>query len=136
MRTVQFLLGLMGIGGLASRLSALPGDQLPVAPDQPTASLASIAVPESLSSIALLGKVAIEANFSAWQEDFALPLVHKNCKPSQHGAESLQRATALGIRQHLWPFVREIAARSRALPVKMSQDHCPCAQLQRANDIN
>jgi len=34
----------------------------------------------------------------------APPLIHKTYEPSHHGDEAFQRAAALGVKSHHWPF--------------------------------
>lgn len=111
MRAARTLLILIGIGGLAYWYAAGPDEQVAQAPGEPTASPASITVPESLSSNAQVGKVAFEDKCSVChginavgRMDVAPPLVHRIYEPSHHGDESFQRAVAFGVRQHHWPF--------------------------------
>ncbi|MYH57910.1 MAG: cytochrome c [Boseongicola sp. SB0675_bin_26] len=111
MRIARILFILVGIGGLAYWLAAGPDKQVAQTPDEPTTSLAIITVPESLSSSAQVGRVAFEAKCSVChegnavgREDIAPPLVHKIYEPSHHGDEAFQRAVAIGVRQHHWPF--------------------------------
>ena len=135
MRVIRFLLIFAGIGGLAYYWFATVSDE-------PATSLASIAVPESLSSDARIGKVAFEAKCSVChgvnavgQEDIAPPLVHKIYEPSHHGDESFQRAVAIGVRQHHWPYgdMPPIEGLTRG-DVKMIIAYV--RELQRANGID
>ncbi len=89
--------------------SATPSDQ----PNAAVAAgaLASVIVPDQLSDNAAIGKRAFEANCAAChavnaagQDGVAPPLIHKIYEPSHHGDESFQRAVALGVRSHHWPF--------------------------------
>lgn len=41
---------------------------------------------------------------AAGQDGVAPPLVHKLYEPSHHADEAFQRAAALGVRAHHWPF--------------------------------
>ena len=111
MQVARILFILVGIGGLACWLAAGPDKQVAQTPDEPTTSLAIITVPESLSSNAQVGRVAFEARCSVChgvnavgREDIAPPLLLRICEPSHHGDESFQRAVAIGVRQHNWPF--------------------------------
>ena len=142
MRAVHFLLFFVGIGGLAYWFGKGPDERVAQASDEPAASLASITVPESLSSDAQVGKVAFEAKCSVChganavgQEDIAPPLVHKVYEPSHHGDESFQRAVAFGVRQHHWPFgdMPPIEGLTRG-EVKMIIAYV--RELQRANGIH
>ena len=38
------------------------------------------------------------------QEGLAPPLVHNIYEPGHHGDEAFQRAVAVGVRRHHWPF--------------------------------
>ncbi len=70
-----------------------------------------VSVPDTLSSSGKLGKRIFEEQCAschgrnaAGQEGVAPPLIHKIYEPSHHGDESFQRAVALGVRAHHWPF--------------------------------
>ena len=73
--------------------------------------LVDIAIPETLSANAQIGKRGFEANCAAChglnavgKDGVAPPLVHIIYEPSHHGDESFQRAVAMGVRGHHWPF--------------------------------
>ena len=73
--------------------------------------LAEVLVPETLSQNAQVGKLGFEAKCAvchgvnaAGQDGVAPPLVHIIYEPSHHGDESFQRAVAMGVRGHHWPF--------------------------------
>lgn len=73
--------------------------------------LANVLLPEMLSQNARIGKVGFEAKCAtchgvnaAGQDGVAPPLVHIIYEPSHHGDESFQRAAAMGVRGHHWPF--------------------------------
>jgi len=73
--------------------------------------LAEVLVPETLSQNAQIGKLGFEAKClvchgvnAAGQDGVAPPLVHIIYEPSHHGDESFQRAVAMGVRGHHWPF--------------------------------
>ena len=79
--------------------------------DEETTAIVTITVPDTLSPNAEIGKIAYQAKCSAChaengvgQIDVAPPLVHIIYEPSHHGDESFQRAVALGVRGHHWPF--------------------------------
>ena len=68
-------------------------------------------IPETLSRNAQIGKLGFEAKCAifhgvnaAGQDGVAPPLVHIIYEPSHHGDESFQRAIAMGVRGHHWPF--------------------------------
>ena len=73
--------------------------------------LVDITIPETLSANAQIGKRGFEANCAAChglnavgKDGVAPPLVHIIYEPSHHGDESFQRAVAIGVRGHHWPF--------------------------------
>ena len=73
--------------------------------------LAQVKVPEVLSAEASAGRTSYQAkcaschgNNAAGLDGVAPPLVHKIYEPSHHGDEAFQRAAALGVRGHHWPF--------------------------------
>ena len=73
--------------------------------------LAEVLVPETLSQNAQIGKLGFEAKClvchgvnAAGQDGVAPPLVHIIYEPSHHGDESFQRAVAMSVRGHHWPF--------------------------------
>lgn len=75
------------------------------------AVLANVIVPDALSENAQIGKRVYEARCAtchginaAGQDGIAPPLIHKVYEPSHHADESFQRAAALGVRAHHWPF--------------------------------
>lgn len=73
--------------------------------------LVDITIPETFSANAQIGKRGFEANCAAChglnavgKDGVAPPLVHIIYEPSHHGDESFQRAVAIGVRGHHWPF--------------------------------
>ncbi|MDE0048071.1 MAG: cytochrome c [bacterium] len=73
--------------------------------------IVAISVPEALSARALAGQKTWDANCASChgrhavgQDGIAPPLVHIIYEPGHHGDESFQRAVALGVRAHHWPF--------------------------------
>lgn len=74
-------------------------------------ALVEITLPAALSAEATSGKALFEANCvqchgtnAVGQNGVAPPLIHKIYEPNHHGDESFQRAAALGVRGHHWPF--------------------------------
>lgn len=74
-------------------------------------AIAKVNLPEKLSAKAQLGRDGFEANCAACHgtnaaglDGVAPPLVHIIYEPNHHGDESFQRAAALGVRGHHWPF--------------------------------
>ena len=105
-------------------------------------TLATVIVPETFSSNATIGLKAFEAKCKAChaengagQKDVAPPLVHKIYEPNHHGDESFQRAAALGVRSHHWPFgdMPPVEGVTRG-DVKMIVAYI--RELQQANGIN
>ena len=115
---------------------------------QPTSNQVAIAIPivhvslpAQLTTKAQTGKRRFEANCvschgenAAGQEGIAPPLVHKIYEPSHHGDESFQRAAALGVRAHHWPFgnMPSIEGLNRS---EISDIIAYIRELQRANGI-
>jgi mono/diheme cytochrome c family protein len=73
--------------------------------------LANVLLPETLSQNAQIGQLGFEAKCAAChgvnaagQDGVAPPLVHIIYEPSHHGDEAFQRAAAMGVRGHHWPF--------------------------------
>lgn len=80
-------------------------------PAQSGAAIANVVLPATLSDRALIGRDGFDANCAAChgtngsgRDGVAPPLVHKIYEPNHHGDESFQRAVALGVRGHHWPF--------------------------------
>ena len=104
--------------------------------------LAEVLVPETLSQNAQTGKLGFEAKClvchgvnAAGQDGVAPPLVHIIYEPSHHGDESFQRAVAMGVRGHHWPFVDmpPVGGVTRADVTKIT---VYIRELQLANGIN
>ena len=111
MRKIWILAVIIAIGvAVYLRQSAdQPVEQ--TAEDTLSTALVSIVLPDSLSAQATTGKTIFEAKCAAChglnavgQAGVAPPLIHKIYEPSHHGDESFQRAVAMGVRQHHWPF--------------------------------
>lgn len=110
--------------------------------DEGNTALVEITLPDTLSENAQIGKKVYEAKCVAChapngvgQINKAPPLVHKIYEPSHHGDESFQRAAALGVRSHHWPFgdmppVENITRADVVYIVNYIRE------LQRANGIN
>ena len=105
-------------------------------------TLVSVTLPEQFSDNAIIGKRIFEAKCAschgqnaAGQKGVAPPLIHKIYEPSHHGDESFQRAAALGVRAHHWPFgnMPPVDGLTRA---DVSTIITYLRELQRANGIN
>jgi mono/diheme cytochrome c family protein len=75
------------------------------------APLVEVAIPATFTEQQAMGQIAFEANCAAChgvnavgRDGVAPPLVHKIYEPSHHGDEAFQRAVALGVQAHHWPF--------------------------------
>lgn len=104
--------------------------------------IVEINLPNKLSQVALRGKSSFETNCAAChgrnavgQVGVAPPLVHFIYEPSHHGDESFQRAVALGVRAHHWPFgnMPPIEGLDREAVADIV---AYVRELQRANGIN
>ena len=105
-------------------------------------ALVTIALPDALSANAQIGQTAYIAKCSAChgidavgRDGVAPPLVHKIYGPNHHGDEAFQRAVALGVQGHHWPFgnmppVDGLNRADVALIVRYIRE------LQQANGIN
>jgi mono/diheme cytochrome c family protein len=104
--------------------------------------LANVLLPETLSQNAQIGKFGFEAKCAAChglnaagQDGVAPPLVHIIYEPSHHGDEAFQRAVAMGVRGHHWPFgdMPPVDGINRA---DVTMIIAYIRELQRANGIN
>lgn len=105
-------------------------------------ALVKVILPDSFSDKAKVGQVGFNAKCAAChgvnaagKDGVAPPLVHKIYEPSHHGDESFQRAAALGVRAHHWPFGNMPAVEGVTRgDVKMITAYI--RELHRANGIN
>jgi len=104
--------------------------------------LADVLLPESLSQNAQIGELGFEAKCAAChglnaagQDGVAPPLVHIIYEPSHHGDEAFQRAAAMGVRGHHWPFgdMPPVEGVTRG---DVTMIIAYIRELQRANGIN
>ncbi|MCY4608870.1 MAG: cytochrome c [bacterium] len=112
--------------------------------DNPVGSgppIVAVSVPATLSARAQAGQKTYEANCAschggnaAGQDGLAPPLVHIIYEPGHHGDESFQRAVALGVRAHHWPFgdMPPVEGLSRS---DVAEIIAYIRELQRANGI-
>ena len=107
----------------------------------PGGALATVSLPETLSQSAQIGKLAFDTKCAschranaAGQHGVAPPLVHIIYEPGHHGDEAFQRAAAIGVRAHHWPFGNMPAVEGITRgDVKMITSYV--RELQRANGI-
>ena len=107
-----------------------------------TTAMVEVTLPDALSFMAEVGKTKFDANCAqchganaAGQLGVAPPLVHIVYEPNHHGDESFQRAVAMGVRAHHWPFGNMPAVDG------LNRDDVATIiayirELQRANGIN
>ena len=104
--------------------------------------LANVLLPETLSQDAQIGQLGFEAKCAAChglnaagQDGVAPPLVHIVYEPSHHGDEAFQRAAAMGVRGHHWPF-GDMPAVEGVTRGDVTMIIAYIRELQRANGIN
>ncbi|WP_424943653.1 c-type cytochrome [Aliiroseovarius crassostreae] len=116
MKPSYILLAGTGLAGLAAFAfwvgvqgeTSAPSDQ--IAGQAQKSIVPDLVLPE-LTDTAQIGKKIFDtacaschgAN-AAGQDGVAPPLVHKIYEPSHHADEAFQRAAAVGVRAHHWPF--------------------------------
>ena len=132
-------IGLAGYIYLAGDSASAP---VGLAGDESGKALVEITVPATLSSNAQIGQRAFETKCAAChgtnavgQDGVAPPLIHKIYEPSHHGDEAFQRAAAIGVRTHHWPFgdMPPVEGLTRGDIVMIV---AYIRELQRANGIN
>lgn len=142
MTSVRLGIAVISIVALGYWVFFKAGEQTAQPPMESGAAIVSIVVPDQLSNDAQAGKSGFEAacaschgSNAVGQEGVAPPLVHRIYEPSHHGDEAFQRAVALGVRQHHWPFgdMPPVEGVSRQ-DVEMITAYV--RELQRANGIN
>jgi mono/diheme cytochrome c family protein len=139
MRSALIIGAALASTGLAYSMGLAADD---VAANTAGGVLVQVALPDTLSENAQIGKRAYEANCAAChgpnaagQDLIAPPLVHIIYEPSHHGDESFQRAAAMGVQGHHWSFgnmppVEGIAS------VDVTMIVAYVRELQRANGID
>ena len=104
--------------------------------------LANMLLPKNLSQSAQIGKLGFDAKCAAChgvnaagQDGVAPPLVHIIYEPSHHGDEAFERAAAMGVRGHHWPFgdMPAVEGKTRG---DVTMIIAYIRKLQRANGIN
>ena len=140
---IKAVIGIVVLGMVSLGIFMWQNPKQPVITENNGASaMVLISVPDTLSSSGKLGKRIFEEQCAschgrnaAGQEGVAPPLIHKIYEPSHHGDESFQRAVALGVRAHHWPFgnMPPIEGLTRA---DVSTVITYVRELQRANGIH
>ena len=69
------------------------------------------------------------------QDGVASPLIHVIYEPGHHGDESFQRAVAMGVRAHHWPF-GDMSAVKGLTRRDVTKVMAYIRELQRANGID
>ena len=143
MRGVIVIIAIAAAGVIAYAILPLGGnDHTEVsAAIIPDGALAAVSLPENLSQNAQIGKLAFgvkcascHGTNAAGQDGIAPPLVHIIYEPGHHGDEAFQRAAAIGVRAHHWPFGNMPAVEGITRgDVKMITSYV--RELQRANGI-
>ncbi|SPJ26548.1 hypothetical protein TRM7615_00009 [Falsiruegeria mediterranea M17] len=134
------LAALLGLGFWWSGQGDVP--DVAVATQRSGPAMVDVAVPETLSANAEIGKMAFEVKCAAChganaagQDGVAPPLVHKIYEPSHHGDAAFLLAAKNGVRAHHWRF-------GNMPPVEGVTDGdvkmivAYVRELQRANGIN
>jgi cytochrome c len=132
-------IGLAGYIYLTGDNTSVPVD---LAGDESGKALVEITVPATLSNNAQIGQMAFATKCAAChgtnavgQDGVAPPLIHKIYEPSHHGDEAFQRAAAIGVRTHHWPFgdMPPVEGLTRGDVIMIV---AYIRELQRANGIN
>lgn len=128
--------------GYASWLATDRSAQTEAVTTSADGALIDVLLPDVLSQNAQIGQIGFEAKCAAChgtnavgQDGVAPPLVHIIYEPNHHGDESFQRAAALGVQAHHWPFgnmppVEGITRGDVTMIIAYIRE------LQRANGIN
>ena len=142
MNRMRILIALLGLLGLGLWWLSETDTPEPTTVTDTGSALVAVNLPDALSGNAEVGETIFNAKCSACHGDLAAgragiapPLVHKIYEPSHHADEAFQRAVAVGVRQHHWPFgnmapVEGLTRGDVAMVVAYIRE------LQRANGIN
>ena len=111
MKAAVFIVVVIALGAVGYWLVFDGSDNSSQSGNGATTALVDIVVADTLSPNAQIGKTAFESKCAGChgvnavgQDGVAPPLVHVIYEPSHHGDESFQRAIAVGVRGHHWPF--------------------------------
>ena len=144
MRSIIAVAALLVAGGVGYALwpNASQTPQLDPVSSLEGGALADVLMPETLSQNAQIGKLGFDAKCAAChgvnaagQDGVAPPLVHMIYEPSHHGDEAFQRAAAMGVRGHHWPF-GEMPPIEGVTRGDVTMIIAYIRELQRANGIN
>ncbi|NIO11166.1 MAG: c-type cytochrome [Deltaproteobacteria bacterium] len=105
-------------------------------------TIVSVAVPQGLSETSEIGSKTFAARCSgchgpngAGVDGAGPPLVHNIYEPGHHGDESFQRAVAVGVQSHHWPF-GHMPPQDGLTRADVSYIIAYIRELQRHNGIN
>ena len=111
MKAAVFIVVVIALGAVGYWLAFDGSDNSSQSGSGATTALVDIVVADTLSPNAQIGKTAFESKCAGChgvnavgQDGVAPPLVHVIYEPSHHGDKSFQRAIAVGVRGHHWPF--------------------------------
>ena len=144
MRRIIAVVTIVLIGGLAYTMWPSGVQNVHTTSDTSVAggAIVDVALPDTLTQNSQVGKRAFEASCAschgtnaAGRDGVAPPLVHKIYEPSHHADESFQRAVALGVRAHHWPF-GDMPAVEGLTRGEVTLITTYIRELQRANGIN
>ncbi|MFO8127721.1 c-type cytochrome [Yoonia sp.] len=100
-----------GIGVYAAQQGTANDGRSAAAAPMPGTPLVQVVIPDQFSDAARIGQRIFDGNCAschgpnaAGRAERAPPLVHKIYEPSHHGDEAFQRAVAMGVPAHHWPF--------------------------------
>ena len=111
MKAAVFIVVVIALGAVGYWLVFDGSDNSSQSGSGATTALVDIVVADTLSPNAQIGKTAFESKCAGChrvnavgQDGVAPPIVHVIYEPSHHGDKSFQRAIAVGVRGHHWPF--------------------------------
>ena len=145
MKLVYAIAAILAVGSVSYAFwpSSEPTAQLGgPTPSSGGTALAEVVLPNAFSENARVGQLTYEAKCAAChganavgQDGVAPPLVHVVYEPNHHGDESFQRAAAMGVRAHHWPFgdMPPVEGVTRG---DVTMIIAYIRELQRANGIN
>jgi mono/diheme cytochrome c family protein len=144
MRSIIAIGTVVVVGGLA--YAFWPASEQSVqAPSELAAAntaLVDVLLPDGMSQNAQIGQLAYESNCvachgtnAAGQDGVAPPLIHIIYEPNNHVDARFQRAAALGVQSHHWPF-GDMPAAQGVTRDEVTMIIAFVRELQRANGIN
>lgn len=142
---MKYLLILAGVVilGFAGRVFVVPPAQdATVAPAAEGAPIVAVALPDTLSAEAQIGKLGFDAvcaachgENAAGREGMGPPLVHDYYRPGHHADIAFQMAAQNGVRAHHWRF-GDMPPQNGLTRADVAAITEYVRALQRANGIN